>query len=203
MSNSPPIIGLTGGIGSGKSTVAGILAEQGCFVVDSDQLARQALEQPEIRDMLVSWWGSAILDSDGLIDRSKVASIVFSSLDERKRLESLVHPWIEKQRLSLFESAPPKTLALVIDAPLLIEAGLHADCDAVLYVDTDRETRLARLAKSRKWDENELARREVSQLPLDDKRSIAHHIVENKGDLQSLTGTVRRILSEIVNSHRP
>lgn len=203
MPNTPPIIGLTGGIGSGKSTVAGILAEQGCLVVDSDQLARRALEQPEIRDSLVSWWGSAILDADGHIDRSKVASIVFCSLDERKRLESLVHPWIEKQRLSLFESAPPKTLALVIDAPLLIEAGLIAQCDAVLYVDTDRETRLARLAKSRNWDEKELARREDSQLPLDDKRSIAHHIVENKGDLQSLTENVRQILREIVTSHRP
>ncbi|MCH8824374.1 MAG: dephospho-CoA kinase [Planctomycetes bacterium] len=203
MPNSPPIIGLVGGIGSGKSTVAGILAEQGCLVVDSDQLARQALEQPEIRDRLVSWWGSAILDADGRIDRSKVASIVFSSLDERKRLESLVHPWIEKQRLSLFESAPPKTLALVIDAPLLIEAGLIAQCDAVLYIDTDRETRLARLVKSRNWDEKELARREDSQLPLDDKRSIAHHIVENKGDLQSLTEIVRQVLREIINSHRP
>lgn len=203
MPNTPPIIGLTGGIGSGKSTVAGILAEQGCLVVDSDQLARRALEQPEIRDSLVSWWGSAILDADGRIDRSKVASIVFSSLDERKRLESLVHPWIEKQRLSLFESAPPKTQALVIDAPLLIEAGLIAQCDAVLYVDTDRETRLARLAKSRNWDEKELARREDSQLPLDDKRSIAHHIVENKGDLQSLTEIVRQVLREIINSHRP
>lgn len=203
MPNSPPIIGLVGGIGSGKSTVAGILAEQGCLVVDSDQLARQALNQPQIKDKLVSWWGSAILDSDGHIDRSKVASIVFCSLDERKRLESLVHPWIEKQRLSLFESAPPKTLALVIDAPLLIEAGLHTDCDAVLYIDTDRETRLTRLVKSRKWNEKELARREDSQLPLDDKRSIAHHIVENKGDLQSLTEIVRQVLREIINSHRP
>jgi len=203
MTCSPPIIGLTGGIGSGKSTVAGILADQGCLVVDSDKLARQALDQPEIRDTLVSWWGAAILDTDGCVDRSKVASNVFTSLDERKRLESLVHPWIEKQRLSLFESAPPHTLALVIDAPLLIEAGLHTQCDAVLYVDTDRETRLARLAKSRNWDEKELTRREDSQLPLDDKRSIAHHIVENKGDIRSLTVTVRQILSEIVNSHHP
>jgi len=203
MPNSPPIIGLTGGIGSGKSTVAEILAEQGCLVVDSDQLARQALEQPEIRDRLVSWWGSAILDADGRIDRSKVASIVFCSLDERKRLESLVHPWIEKQRLSLFESAPPKTLALVIDAPLLVEAGLISQCDAVIYIDTDREIRLARLENSRNWDEKELSRREDSQLPLDAKRSIAHHIVENKGDLQLLTENVRQILSEIVNSHRP
>ncbi len=203
MPNTPPIIGLTGGIGSGKSTVAKILAEQGCLVVDSDELAKQALELPEIRDTLVSWWGSAILDADGRIDRSKVASIVFCSLDERKRLESLVHPWIEKQRLSLFESAPPKTLALVIDAPLLVEAGLISQCDAVIYIDTDREIRLARLENSRNWDEKELSRREDSQLPLDAKRSIAHHIVENKGDLQLLTENVRQILSEIVNSHRP
>lgn len=203
MPKTTPIIGLTGGIGSGKSTVAAILAEQGCFVVDSDQLARQALEQPEIRDTLVSWWGSAILDPDGRIERSKVASIVFSSLDDRKRLESLVHPWIEKQRLSLFESAPPKTLALVIDAPLLIEAGLHTNCDAVLFVDTERDTRLARVTKSRNWDDKELTRREVSQLTLDDKRSIADHIIENNGDLQLLTETVRQTLSEIINSHRP
>ena len=203
MTCSPPIIGLTGGIGSGKSTVAAILAELGCLVVDSDQLARQALNEPEIRDTLVSWWGSAILDPDGRIERSKIASIVFSSLEERKRLESLVHPWIEKQRLSLFGSAPPETLALVIDAPLLIEAGLHTNCDAVLFVDTDRDTRLARVTKSRNWDEKELIRREDSQLTLDDKRSIADHIIDNNGDLDLLTKSVRQILSEIINSHRP
>jgi len=202
MPNTPPIIGLTGGIGSGKSTVAGILAEHGCFVVDSDRLARQALDELPIRDTLVSWWGSAILDADGRVDRSKVASIVFSSLDERKRLESIVHPWIEKHRLKLFESAPIETIALVIDAPLLIEAGLQTDCDAVLYVDTDREIRLARVANSRNWDEKELTRREVSQLPLDAKRSIADYIVENKGDHQALTENVCQILREIVNSHQ-
>ena len=97
----------------------------------------------------------------------------------------------------------PQTLALVIDAPLLIEAGLHANCNAVIYVDTNRDTRLARVKESRSWDEKELTRREDSQLPLDGKQSIADHVVENNGDLRSLAENVRQILSEIVNTHRP
>ena len=201
-SSSKPIIGITGGIGAGKSTVARILSELGCFVVDSDDLARQALLDPIVVETLVQWWGREILDPQRQIDRRAVAKIVFARPDERKRLESLVHPWIEKRRLAMFAAAPDTAPALVIDAPLLVEAGIDEQCDAVVFVNSDRSTRLDRLAQNRGWSEQELNQREESQLPLDAKRTRADYVIDNDGDLTSLTEQIRRTLHEIVQSHR-
>lgn len=195
---SLPIIGLAGGIGAGKSTVAGILADLGCLVVDSDRLARQCLAEPEVRDQIVSWWGPAVANPDGSINRAAVAGIVFARPRERKRLESLVHPRIEARRRVLFDQAPAGTLALVIDAPLLFEAGLAEECDAVVFVETDRATRLARLEASRGWNDQKLREREESQLALDEKRRRSDYVIINGGDLPELTEQISRILSEIV-----
>jgi dephospho-CoA kinase len=199
---SIPILGICGGIGSGKSTVAAILADLGCVVSNSDAVGRDALRDPAIRDEIVSWWGAGVLDKSGEIDRRVIAGIVFSSPDQRRRLESLVHPWIETRRLALFDKAPPDTPALVIDAPLLFETGLDRECDAVVFVDTDRDQRLARLTGSRGWNEAELTKREKSQLPLDDKRARADYLVINNGEFDQLKEQVRRILNELTQPHR-
>ncbi|MEE8458399.1 MAG: dephospho-CoA kinase [Phycisphaerales bacterium] len=199
---SLPTLGICGGIGSGKSTVAAILSELGCVVSDSDAVAREALRDPVIRDSIVSWWGPGVLDESGEIDRGVIAGIVFSSPEQRRRLESLVHPWIETRRRALFEQAPPDATALVIDAPLLFETGLDRECDAVLFVDTNRDQRLARLTGSRGWNEAELTKREKSQLSLDDKRARADYFVINNGDLDQLKEQVRRILNELTQPHR-
>ncbi len=199
---SLPILGLAGGIGSGKSTVARILSDLGCLVVDSDALGREALGDPAIRDTLVSWWGKGVLDDSREIDRAAVARIVFSSPPQRKRLESLVHPWIEARRRVLFDRAPAGAVALVIDAPLLFEAGLETECDAILFVEVDRPTRLARLAAARGWDEAQLRKREESQLALDEKRSRSDHVITNSGDLPELTDQISRTLNEILQARR-
>lgn len=200
--STKPIIGLTGGIGAGKSAVARELGELGCFVVNSDDLAREALCDPAVHKALVQWWGKGILAPDRRIDRRSVARIVFVRPVERERLESLVHPWIEKRRLAMFRTAPDEAPALVIDAPLLIEAGVDRQCDAVIFVEADRTRRLARLAEKRGWSEQEMNQREESQLPLDAKRIRADYVIDNNGDLRSLAGLVRRTLREIVQSHR-
>lgn len=194
---SPPIIGLAGGIGSGKSAVAAILRDLGCLVSDSDEAARAALREPALRREIVSWWGEGVLDADGEIDRAKVAAIVFSDPEQRRRLERLTHPWIEQRRRARFAAAPAGTRALVIDAPLLFEAGLDAECDAVIFVDADRDTRLARVRRDRGWDEAEFAAREDSQMPLDEKRNRADHVVANNGALSDLLEQVRTILNQI------
>jgi dephospho-CoA kinase len=199
---SIPSLGIAGGIGSGKSSVAAILAELGCVVCDSDGLARESFRDPAVRDEIVSWWGSGVLDESGGIDRAEVARIVFSRPDQRQRLESLVHPWIETRRRTLFKQAPPDTRALVIDAPLLFEAGLDAECDAVIFVETDHARRLARLTRSRGWDEAELNKREESQLSLDVKRARSDYVVINNGDLDKLTEQIRRILNELTQPRR-
>jgi dephospho-CoA kinase len=193
-----PIIGLTGGVGAGKSTVARMLAELGCLVTDSDALARAVLERADVKAALVSWWGDRILNDAGEVDRRAVASIVFGDARERRRLEELTHPLIEQQRKMLWAKAPPTTTAFVIDAPLLIEAGLHRECDAVIFVDAPRDVRLQRLRETRGWDEAELARRENSQLPLDVKRQAAHHVVQNTGDLHQLRSQVEHVFQLIV-----
>ncbi len=196
------IIGIVGGVGAGKSTVAGILAGLGCVVADSDAMAREALRDPDLRAEILSWWGPAVLDESGAIDRSAVARIVFARPRQRQRLESLVHPWIRSRRRALFKQAPSATAALVIDAPLLFEAGLDRECTAVIFVDTDRPRRLDRLVESRGWDETELARREESQLSLDDKRARSDYRVINNGDLDELSEQIRRILNELRQPRR-
>lgn len=170
----------------------------GCVVTESDVLARDALRQPRIRDELVTWWGPAVLNASGEIDRSAVAAIVFGDPAQRRRLEGLTHPWIEQRRREQFAAAPETTPAFVIDAPLLFEAGLDAECDAVIFVDADRSIRLARVAAARGWDEAELGKREQSQLPLDEKRRRADYVVHNNGDWSELQAQVRRILNHIV-----
>ncbi len=195
---APTVIGVTGAIGGGKTTVAGMLAEAGCVVSDSDELARQALDDSAVRERLVAWWGDDILDAGGTVDRGALARIVFNRPAERRRLESLVHPWIEIRRKRLFAAAPPDTPGLVIDAPLLFEAGVDRLCDVIVFVDAERSTRERRLAEARGWGPEELNKREDSQLPLDEKRSRSDYVLRNDGDLEELRREIRRILDNIL-----
>ena len=200
MNASAPIIGIVGGVGSGKSTVAGMLRDLGCVVADSDAYARQALHDPAIRDQIVRWWGREVLnETSGEIDRKRLAAIVFANADERRRLETLTHPWIERKRRAMFDAAPDTARALVIDAPLLLEAGLAGECDAVIFVDASAAARRQRVQASRAWTETQWQQREKAQLPLDEKRQRADHVVVNSGDLADLRAAVERVLKEIVD----
>ncbi|MBL8763039.1 MAG: dephospho-CoA kinase [Phycisphaerae bacterium] len=194
----PLVIGLCGGIGSGKSEVAGVLRDLGCVVADSDAQAREALRVPRVREQLVAWWGSGVLDPRGEIDRSRVASIVFAAPAERARLESLLHPMVRAGRHALLERAGRDgAIALVIDAPLLHEAAVDRECDWIIFVDAPREVRLERVRRSRGWDEAELARREASQLTPDDKMRRSDFVVANVGDPADLRTRVEAVLAEI------
>lgn len=202
MHASAPIIGIVGGVGSGKSTVAGILRELGCVVADSDQFARDALHDPAIKRRLVEWWGGDVLDPDtGEIDRRKVAAIVFAEPAQRKKLESVTHPWIEQRRREVFASAPADARALVIDAPLLLEAGLAKECDAIVFVDTPPHIRSQRVSENRGWSASQWNAREAAQMPLDEKQRMADHVVVNGGDLKALRAAVARTLDQIIARH--
>ena len=192
----PLVIGLVGGIGSGKSEVARVLADEGCVVIDSDAEARRLIQSTSVRDTLVSWWGDEILAEDGTVDRKKVAQIVFSDPEERKRLEGLLHPLIhEARQRKIRENADAP--AIVIDAPLLYEAGVDRECDAVIFVDAPREARLARVREHRGWDEDELARREASQMTIEEKRRRADVVIRNDASLEELRRRVRRVFSDL------
>ncbi len=193
-----PVIGLVGGIGSGKSLVASHLRQLGCLVCDSDAMARDILRERRVRDQLIEWWGSGIVDRDGEIDRGRVASIVFARPQERARLESLIHPLVEARRERLFGEPPPGTRALVIDAPLLLEAGLGEKCDAIFFVDAPRPVRLARVVATRGWTEEEVDRREAAQWPLDRKRQAADTVLRNDDEPASLRQEVARALEQVL-----
>ena len=196
------VIGLAGGIGAGKSQVAQLLQSLGCMVVDSDKEAKAALDRPDVRDQLVRWWGTGVLRPDGQVDRKAIANIIFKDPEQRRRLESLVHPLLRAKRNELRERAPAAR-AIVIDAPLLFEAGVDAECDAVIFVDAPREVRLARIRQARGWDDAELPRRESSQLPLEEKRRRSAFTISNTGTPQELAVQVRKTLGTILGSQAP
>ena len=192
-----PVIGLAGGIGAGKSAVARAMVELGCVVSDSDTLARAALERDDVRAQLVSWWGDGVFGADGAVDRGAVARIVFGDDAQRLRLETLVHPLVRVSRgeaIARAEAAGAR--AFVIDAPLLFEAGLDAECDVVVFVEAPRAVRLARVRQHRGWDEAELARRESAQLGNDEKRRRADVVVAN-GEDAGLASRVGAVLDRI------
>jgi len=197
ISNNLPTIGLVGGIGSGKSEVARILASEGCLICDSDALARAELNNPTVVTQLQQWWGTGIFDEEGNIDRTSIAAIIFRDATERKRLEALIHPRVETARAVLFATAAPNTRALVIDAPLLLEAGLAPQCTHIWFIETSETIRQMRVMTSRGWSADQLARRESAQWSLDRKRSAAHDVVRNEGDPASLREQVLKLLGSI------
>lgn len=196
-----PVIGIVGGIGAGKSAVAAALRELGCLVSDSDAHARAAFAEPDVQRAMRDRWGARACaggDACGAVDRAAVGRIVFGDPAERAWLESVIHPRIHAMREAQFAAAPAGTRALAIDAPLLLESGLGASCDAVVFVDAPQAVRAARVAASRGWDAGELGRRESAQWPLDRKRASAHHVLRNDGDPESLRAQVRLLLDQVI-----
>lgn len=197
-----PIIGLTGGIGSGKSTVARILESLGAAVIDSDRLSHDQLADPVVVAALCSWWGEGVRSPGGPADRAAIARIVFEDPVELARLEGLIYPRIERRRVELTAgyNKDPAIRAIVLDAPKLFEAGVDAACDFVVFVEADFATRSVRVAASRAWSEAELVRRENNLKPLDKKKADADHVVVNQFGFEDLKSQVERVFSSILAS---
>jgi len=176
-------IGLLGGVASGKSLVAGYLAEMGAGVLDADRVGHEVLCSAEVKRAALRRWGEKILGRNGEIDRSKLARIVFGDSPacrrERKYLEELTHPEIRRrlarQAKSMARAGKP---AAILDAPLLLEAGWDKLCETLVFVEAPREQRLARAA-ARGWTHDDVAARERSQWPLERKRRRADAIIDN------------------------
>lgn len=202
-SAGPIVIGLAGGIGSGKSAVARAFAGLGCVVIDSDEEAHAAIDRPDVRDELKRWWGPAVIGTDGRIDRARVAQIVFRDETQRRRLEGLVHPLLRTTRASIIEEARRAGApAVILDAPLLYEAGLEGECDVVVFVAAPREERLERVRRSRGWDEAELDRREKNQMPLELKMRDADHVLSNASAEADLVARVAEVFDRLLNSRK-
>ena len=195
-----PVIGLVGGIGSGKSAVADDFESLGCLVIRSDRIAHEVLEQPAVKAALRQWWGDEILAADGRVDRRAVARRTFNNPVELERLNRLVHPKVDEIRRDLMAAYRQSSAvkAVVWDTPLLVETGLYKQCDAIIFVNTPFEQRLARVQATRGWTADELKIREDRQASLDKKKEISDDVIDNGGDEAARLSQVRRVLSRIL-----
>lgn len=185
----PFVAGLTGSIGAGKSTVAGMLAQRGAYVINADALGHDALHA--MRGEIASRFGAGVMDG-GAVSRPKLARIVFADAVRRRELESIVHPYIRRKAEELIEASGAPLV--VLDAALLLEAGWDEVCDAVVFVDAPRSVRLERVRARSGWDEADLVAREDAQIPLARKRERANHVIENDSSLECLERQVDGLL---------
>jgi dephospho-CoA kinase len=196
-----PVIGLAGGIGSGKSAAAAILADLGAAVINSDQLNHEELNQPEVLDTLREWWGDRVLRLDGTVDREEIREIVTSDPDQRERLERLIHPRIARRRKQEMgrHERDSDVRAIVWDVPLLYEAGLAEQCDCVIFVEADEDVRAKRVGRERGWPPDQLEALEKSQKPLDFKRTSADYRVDNNSDIDALRRQLEDVFHRILS----
>ena len=196
------IIGITGGVASGKSMVAKQFAALGAGVLDADRAGHEALRLPHVEAATRRRWGDAIFGPDGQIDRAKLARIVFGTEPEaereRKYLEQLTHPEIGgllKRQAETFEAAGVKVA--VLDAALLLEAGWDEMCEKTVFVESPREVRLAR-ALARGWTEEDFAAREGVQDSLERKRPRADVILDNSGSVERTQAQVEQFWASLI-----
>jgi dephospho-CoA kinase len=190
-------IGLTGGIGSGKSTVSRLLAGHGAVIVDADAIAREVVA-PGTRGLaaVVDAFGSAVLAADGSLDRPALAAVVFTDPEARRRLDAIVHPLIRARATEVAAAAPPGAV-VVHDVPLLAETGQAGTYDLVLVVETDPETRVARLVERGLTAEDARARM-AAQATDEQRRAVADVVIDNSGTPAELQAQVDRFWAERV-----
>ncbi|MGH8893576.1 MAG: dephospho-CoA kinase [Actinomycetes bacterium] len=172
-------VGLTGGIGSGKSEVARLLAERGAVVIDADALAREAVEPgtPGLA-AVVETFGPDVLAPDGSLDRAKLGALVFADDERRAALEAIVHPYVGRRSGELMAGAADDAV-VVYDVPLLVEKQLQAGFDVVVVVDVSAETQVRRLGADRAMSEDEVRRRVAAQAGREERLAVADVVIDN------------------------
>ena len=186
------VIGLAGGVGSGKTTIASLFQKWGARVLDADRIGHRVLDQPDVRRRLVRLWGPGLL-SGGRSDRRALAAVAFRSRRAVERRNRTVHPAILR---ALRKEVRRARGWLVLDAALLFETGVDALCDRVVFVHAPRAARVRRTA-ARGWPSGELARRERFQLPPADKKKQADFVIVNAGSKSETTSQARKIFDEL------
>jgi dephospho-CoA kinase len=199
------LVGLTGGIASGKSTVSRQLAELGCHVIDADVLAREAVlpGQPALA-AIAEAFGPEVLRPDGTLDRPRLGRLVFADAEKRKRLEALTHPAVVARREAILaELAAGGFDGLVVqDAALLIEVGAARHVDRLVVVYAAPAVQLQRLMRRDGLDEAEARRRLAAQMPLAEKVKLAHYVVDNSDTPEETAAQVRAVHAALLAEHR-
>ncbi|QRX91700.1 dephospho-CoA kinase [Streptomyces noursei] len=186
-------VGLTGGIGAGKSEVSRLLASYGAVIVDADKIAREVVEPgtPGLA-AVVEEFGAEVLAADGTLDRPKLGALVFSDQEKLKALNAIVHPLVGARSAELEASAGPDAV-VVHDVPLLTENGLAPLYDLVVVVDATPQTQLERLVRLRGMAEDEVRRRMAAQATREERLAIADLVIDNDGPLEALEAQVREV----------
>ncbi|ACH37685.1 dephospho-coenzyme A kinase [Citrifermentans bemidjiense Bem] len=199
------IIGLTGGIASGKTSVANLLERLGAPVVDADQLAREVVEPGErALAQIAESFGKAVLNADGSLNRAALGEIVFADPEKRRKLESITHPAIKEraeEKLARLKAAGAKTAFYV--APLLIEAGITSRVHEVWVVYLDHETQLARLMARDGLSREAALSRIASQMPMEEKKRLGRVVIDNRGSREDLEAEVLRVWREEIAAGQP
>ncbi len=190
------MVGLTGGIGSGKSTVARLLADRGSVVIDADVIAREVVERPEVLAALAERFGSEILTVGGTLDRTALAERAFVTDELRKELEAITHPPIGAEFLRRVAAAPPDGI-VVHDVPLLVESTRGFEYGGVIVVVAPREVRLRRL-EARGIPRDDAERRMALQATDEERAKVATWILDNSGDLEHLERQIDAIWPELL-----
>jgi dephospho-CoA kinase len=190
-------IGLTGGIGSGKSEVSRLLGRHGAVVIDADRLAREVVEPgtPGLAEV-VETFGPGVLAADGSLDRPALGARVFGDDDGRRRLEAIVHPRVRARAAELEAAAGPDAV-VVHDIPLLVETGQADGFDGVIVVDVPAEVQVQRLVTQRGMSEDEALSRIAAQASREQRTGVADWIIDNTGSLADLEATVARVWKEL------
>ena len=194
------VIGIVGGIGSGKSLVAAAFAVRGGHLIEADQLGHEALRQPDIKKQVIGLWGPGVVNDQGEINRRALGKIVFADERQRQKLESLVFPWIGRRIAEEIERGRQDDYKsfIVLDAAIMFETGWYRSCDKIVFVDAPREIRLQRLNQTRGWTDKDSAVREQAQMPLAEKRQRADVVLMNDGTTADLDAQVDKILATII-----
>lgn len=199
------LVGLTGGIATGKSTVTGMLASPSVRVVDADALAREVVEPgTPAHARIIAEFGKGVLQPDGRLDRARLGEIVFPDPDRRKRLEAITHPAIRARFEQIMADLERQGFdgILIWDAALLVESGGHNKMDKVVVVTTDPATQLARLM-ARDGSTEEAARaRTASQMPLAVKARVADYVIDNSGSREETEARVREVYRALLEDLR-
>ena len=192
------LVGLTGGIGSGKSTVARLLEERGAVVFDADLLAREAVEPGTPgHAAVIERFGADVLAPGGELDREALASIVFADPSARRDLEQIVHPEVRRLFAEGSEAYRDTDRVVVFSAPLLVETGMHTAFEILVVVSATVATQIERLMRQRGMSEASIRARIDAQAPLEDKAAAADFVVENEGTLDELESQVERLWNDL------
>ncbi|MEK3991437.1 MULTISPECIES: dephospho-CoA kinase [Robertmurraya] len=192
------VVGLTGGIASGKSTVANMFKEMGIEVIDADIEARKAVEIGEVAyEQIVTYFGEDVLNDDHTINRSRLGEIIFNDSAKRQKLNEIVHPDVRRRMNEKKEAAISRgDQVVVLDIPLLFESGLKHMVDVVLLVYVEKDVQLQRLMERNQLTKQEALARIQSQMPIEDKRKLADKVINNNGSIDNTKKQLIELLAD-------